>query len=55
MGMPGFPNATHHSPYHSPSYHLAVFMRLLQEQGAEGGRKELRAMKADLLAGRMSL
>lgn len=55
IGMPGHPNATRHSPYHSPDYHLAVFMRLLQEREAEGGRKELRSMKADLLAGKMSL
>ena len=55
VGMPGFPDATHHSPYHSPGYHLAVYMRLLQEQEAEGGRQELRSIKADLLAGKMSL
>ena len=55
IGMPGYPNAVHHRPYHSPAYHLAVFMRLLQERGVEGGRKELRSMKADLLAGKMSL
>lgn len=53
--MPGYPNAVHHSSYHSPAYHLAVYMRLLQERGAEGGRKELRSIKADLLAGKMSL
>jgi A nuclease family of the HNH/ENDO VII superfamily with conserved AHH len=55
IGMPGYPNAAHHSPYHSPAYHLEVYMRLLQERNAEGGRKELRSMKADLLAGKMSV
>lgn len=55
IGMPGYPNAVHHSPYHSPAYHLTVYMRFLQERGAEGGRRELRSIKADLLAGKMSL
>lgn len=55
VGMTGFPKAAHHSPYHSPDYHLAVYLRLLQEREAEGGRNELRSIKADLLAGRMSL
>lgn len=55
VGMAGFPKAAHHSPYHSPEYHLAVYLRLLQEREAEGGRNELRSIKADLLAGRMSL
>ncbi len=55
IGMPGYPSAAHHSPYHSPADHLEVYMRLLQERNAEGGRKELRSMKADLLAGKMSV
>lgn len=55
IGMPGFPNAAHHTPRHSPEYHYKVFARL--RLGADGttGRKELKGVKTDLLAGRMSL
>lgn len=55
VGMPGFPNATRHKPYHDPEYHCEVYIRLQRGSNEAGGRTELKGMKTDLLAGRMSL
>jgi len=55
VGMSGFPNAVHHMSYHQPEYHFAVYVRLVRRSNGDEGRTELRSMKSDLLAGRMSL
>ena len=54
-GLPGYPNAAHHTPHHRVRYHLQVWMRLQRASDEPGGRTQLSAMKADLLAGRMTL
>ena len=55
VGMPGFPKAAHHKSYHDPEYHYEVYIRLQRGSNEAGGRIELKGMKNDLLAGRMSL
>lgn len=55
VGSPGYPNAAHHSPYHKLAYHLGVLARLQRANDQPGGRTQLRAMKADLQSGRMTL
>ena len=55
IGLPGYPKASHHNSYHRKTYHIEVFMRLLPANDVEQHREALRIMKADLLAGRMSL
>lgn len=55
IGLPGFPNAAHHKPYHSPDYHLAVWLRLRSAEGEQAGRVQLRAIKTRLLDGRMTV
>ena len=55
VGMAGFPNAAHHTPHHNVTYHTRVWMRLARENDVAGGRTQLRSMKADLLAGTMTL
>lgn len=55
VGLPGYPKAAHHSPYHSPRYHGEVWLRLRTRSEETGTREELKGMKADLLAGRMTL
>jgi hypothetical protein len=55
VGMPGYPNAAHHSPYHKLAYHLRVLTRLQVANDQPSGRTQLRAIKADLQAGRMTL
>ncbi len=55
VGMPGFPKAAHHKPYHDPEYHYQVYFRLQRGSDEAGGRIELKGVKSDLLAGRMSL
>jgi len=55
MGLPGYPSAAHHTPHHRVRYHLQVWLRLQRANDEPGGRTQLRAMKADLLAGRMTL
>ncbi len=54
-GLPGAPNAAHHTSTHAPEYHYEVFLRLRRGADPGGGRRELKDMKGDLLAGRMSL
>lgn len=54
-GLPGYPNAAHHTPHHRVRYHLQVWMRLQRASDELGGREQLGAMKGDLLAGRMTL
>ncbi len=55
VGLPGSPNAAHHTPNHAPEYHYEVFLRLRRGTDTGGGRRELKDMKGDLLIGRMSL
>ncbi|MCK9684908.1 AHH domain-containing protein [Scleromatobacter humisilvae] len=55
VGLPGSPNAAHHTPNHAPEYHYEVFLRLRRGTDSGGGRRELKDMKSDLLTGRMSL
>lgn len=55
VGMPGYPDAAHHSPHHAARYHFGVWVRLRRGKDQPTGRVQLRAMKADLLAGRMVL
>lgn len=55
VGMSGYPNAVHHTSWHTPEYHYEVFVRLRRGSDTIGGRKELKDIKGDLLAGRMSL
>jgi len=55
VGLPNYPNAAHHRPYHRVRYHLQVWMRLQRANDEPGGRTQLRGMKADLLAGKMAL
>jgi A nuclease family of the HNH/ENDO VII superfamily with conserved AHH len=55
VGMSGFPNAAHHSPYHSPEYHFTVFVRIRRGKDEANCRKELRGIKTGLLAGTISL
>jgi hypothetical protein len=55
VGMPGFANAAHHSPHHSPEYHYAVFVRVRRGKDELGCRTQLRGIKSALLAGTMSL
>ncbi|HET7332493.1 AHH domain-containing protein [Dyella sp.] len=54
-GMPGYPDAVHHTPHHNPTYHLAVYDQLRDETEAIGGRKSLRSIKGQLLSGTLSL
>lgn len=54
-GLPGHPNAAHHTPHHRVRYHLQVWMRLQRASDEPAGRTQLGAMKTDLLAGRMTL
>lgn len=55
VGIAGYPNAAHHKPYHSPSYHIEVYFRLLEAGDTQSGRGRLREIKADLLTGSLSL
>ncbi len=55
VGLPNYPNAARHTPYHRVRYHLQVWMRLQRATGQGDGRVQLRAMKTDLLAGKMTL
>lgn len=55
VGLPGHPNAAYHNPYHRPTYHRQVFLRLLTAETEGEHRAVLRRVKADLLEGRMSL
>lgn len=55
VGLPGFPHAAHHTPFHSPDYHLAVWLRLRSVDGEQAGRVQLRAIKTRLLDGRMTV
>ena len=55
VGLPNYPNAAHHTPHHRVRYHLQVWMRLQRANDEPGGRTQLRGMKADLLAGKMTL
>ncbi len=55
VGMRGYPKAAHHKPYHDPEYHYEVYIRLQRGSNEAGGRIELKGMKKDVLAGRMSL
>ncbi|MGN6527287.1 MAG: AHH domain-containing protein [Burkholderiaceae bacterium] len=55
VGLPGHPNAAHHTPHHRVKYHLQVWIRLQAGEDERAVRLEMRSMKADLLAGRMSV
>jgi hypothetical protein len=55
VGLPGHPAAAHHTPHHDAKYHFEVFFRLNLRNNEADARTELRGMKSDLLAGRMSL
>jgi len=55
VGLPNHPNAAHHTPHHRIRYHLQVWMRLQRANDQANGRVQLRGMKADLLAGKMTL
>lgn len=52
-GIPGLESAVPHSPLHSGPYHFEVTDRLRERAGgsASAGREELRAMRAEMIAG----
>jgi hypothetical protein len=54
-GKKKFPTAALHTSWHSPDYHLSVYVRLMVRSDTAGGRSELKSIKSDLLEGRMSL
>ncbi len=54
-GKAQFLKAALHTSWHSPDYHLDVYMRLMVHADTAGGRSELKRIKSDLLEGRMSL
>lgn len=54
-GLPGYPNATHHTPSHKQLYHLEVYSQLSRRDGSEDGRRGLRSLKSQLLSGELSL
>ncbi len=55
VGMPNYPKAVRHSPYHAPEYHTAVLARVRRAKDEPGCRLQLRRIKKDLLAGTMAL
>lgn len=55
VGLPNYPKAAHHTPHHRVRYHIQVWMRLQRASDHADGRVQLRGMKADLLAGKMTL
>lgn len=54
-GLPGYPKAAHHTPFHAALYHMTVWDRLRVHDDQPATRGELRDLKADLRAGRLSL
>ncbi len=55
VGMAGYPSAVKHTSWHSPQYHFAVYVRLVVQNDTATGRAELKAIKSDLLDGRLAL
>jgi hypothetical protein len=54
-GLPGYPNATHHTPHHKQLYHLEVYSQLSRRDGSEDGRRGLKSLKSQLLSGELPL
>jgi hypothetical protein len=54
-GLPGYPDAAHHSPHHAATYHLTVFYQLSRATEVESGRVRLRSIKSQLLSGVLTL
>ncbi|PTT79019.1 hypothetical protein DBR42_22215 [Pelomonas sp. HMWF004] len=55
VGLPGYPKAPRHDPYHRATYHVAVYMQLRRGRDVESGRQRLRSIKTQLLSGALPL